>query len=96
MSRADDNIADKKRTARIVLAKSQKQTANKKKHKVGENITNKNKLNAAYKRYHDKTYKRYTLMLRLKEHSDVIEQIENGKKNGTTPTQTIVETFRKK
>jgi hypothetical protein len=59
-------------------------------------IIDKEKQNATFKRYHDKTYKKYALALRIKEHADIIEQIENGKKKGISPTQTIVEMFRKK
>lgn len=59
-------------------------------------MTNKDKQNATYKRYHDRAYKRYAVTLHKEQHSKIIEHIEENKKNGKSPTQTLIELFKEK
>lgn len=55
----------------------------------------KKKQNAVYIRYHAKAYTRYALTFHNEQHKDIIEYFERQKKQGKSPTKTVVELLEK-
>ena len=45
-------------------------------------------------RYEKKTYKSYNIKFRIKEDADLIDIIEQGKKSGSSPAETIKKILR--
>ncbi|MBQ5824628.1 MAG: hypothetical protein IIW48_07435 [Clostridia bacterium] len=51
--------------------------------------------NEVKKRYNDKTYQYYKINLRKDDDAELIQYIEEQKKNGVSPSETLRQLFKK-
>ena len=51
--------------------------------------------NEVKKRYNDKTYQYYKINLRKNDDAELIQYIEEQKKNGVSPSETLRQLFKK-
>ena len=51
--------------------------------------------NEVKKRYNDKTYQSYKINLRKDDDAELIQYIEEQKKNGVSPSETLRQLFKK-
>ena len=66
--------------------------------KRGEPMQTKRKThtsNEVKKRYNDKTYQYYKINLRKDDDAELIQYIEEQKKNGVSPSETLRQLFKK-